>query len=196
MYRSGRPNSQQKAERRAVPPLDPARLEALALHYVARFSTTASKFERYLRRKLIERGWDHQDDAPVAGLVARMVEAGYIDDAAFARARTGSLLRRGLGARRIDQDLNAAGIGAADRDEARATAAAERHAALACARRRKLGPYGAAIIDRAAREKQLGAMLRAGHRLDSARELVNSTSIAAAEEWAEALDNDTEDADG
>ena len=46
------------AERRPPKPLDPARLHDLAIHYVARFSTTAAKLEAYLARKLRERGWE------------------------------------------------------------------------------------------------------------------------------------------
>src|SRR5690606_22662366 len=46
-----------KAARRAPKPLDAARLDELALTYVARFATSAAKLERYLKRKLRERGW-------------------------------------------------------------------------------------------------------------------------------------------
>jgi regulatory protein len=56
------------------------------------------------------------------------------------------------------------------------------------ARKRRFGPYGAAAADRAAREKQIAAMLRAGHRLDSARELVDAPSVEAAEDWAAGAD--------
>jgi regulatory protein len=38
--------------RRQPKPLDPARLDELALTYVARFATSAAKLERYLKRKL------------------------------------------------------------------------------------------------------------------------------------------------
>jgi regulatory protein len=44
--------------------------------------------------------------------------------------------------------------------------------------------------DRAAREKQIAALLRAGHPLDSARELVNAASEATAELWAGQADED------
>ena len=50
--------------------------------------------------------------------------------------------------------------------------------------------YEAKIADRAAREKQIAALLRAGHPLDSARELVNAASEAAAELWAGQADED------
>jgi regulatory protein len=43
---------------------------------------------------------------------------------------------------------------------------------------------GAQAPDRAQREKQLAAMLRAGHPLDSARELIDAASVEAAEQWA------------
>jgi regulatory protein len=181
-------------ERRGSRPLDQARLEELALAYVARFATSAAKLERYLVRKLRERGWDGDTEPDLAALVGRYVALGYIDDAAYARAKGGSLLRRGYGPRRVRQALAEAGIDEETRDEARAGAAAERRAALAFARKRGFGPFGKAMgkegLDRPLREKQLAAMLRAGHPLDSAREMVDAASEAAAEEWAAACDDE------
>ncbi len=165
-------------------PLDPRLLDELALAYVARFATSARKLEDYLRRKLRERGWAGDAAADVAAVSARLVEAGYVDDTAFARARSSSLLRRGYGARRVSQALGAAGIAEAVRAEVRPDLSEARAAALALARKRRFGPYASTPPDRPQREKQLSAMLRAGHPLDSARELVNAPSIAAAEEWA------------
>lgn len=178
------------ASKRPSRPLDPARLDELALAYVARFATSAAKLESYLKRKLRERGWDGEGDAPVSALVSRLVEAGYIDDTAFARTRSGSLLRRGYGERRIGQALGAAGIAAEVREAVRSGEGAQRAAALALARKRRFGPFGDGAGDRTIREKQLGAMLRAGHPLDSARELVNAASVSAAEEWAAAASED------
>lgn len=172
-------------------PLDATGLEELALAYVARFATSAAKLEAYLARKLRERGWEGEGEAPVAALVARFVAAGYVDDAAYARSKSAGLLRRGYGERRIGQALGAAGISPALREEVRAGKGAARRAALAMARKRAFGPFGPEIPDRARREKQIAAMLRAGHPLDSARELVNAPDIAAAEQWvAEAQEED------
>jgi regulatory protein len=173
-----------RSPKRVPKPLDAARLEELALAYVARFATSRAKLEAYLARKLRERGWTGEDDPMVGALAARFVAAGYVDDAAFARARSGSLLRRGYGQRRVTQVLGAAGIGEDIRAEVRAGEGARREAALTMARKRRLGPFGAAPADRAAREKQIAAMLRAGHALDSARELVDAASVEAAEAWA------------
>lgn len=180
-----RQTSRQPGRPRKTPrPLDSPRLEELALAYVARFATTAAGLESYLARKLRERGWEDERPADPPAIVARFVAAGYIDDEAWARAKSGSLLRRGYGERRIGEALSRGGVAAAIRDELRAGEAATRAAALTMARKRGFGPFGKAVLDRPAREKQIAAMLRAGHRLDSARELVNAASIEAAEDWA------------
>ncbi|HEY5676141.1 MAG TPA: RecX family transcriptional regulator [Myxococcales bacterium] len=176
--------------RQAARPLDAARLNELALAYVARFATSAGKLGGYLRRKLRERGWAGEAEPAdaAAAVVARMVAAGYVDDAGFARARSESLARRGLGRRRIAQELGMAGISGQDAAAALPGARAARAAALALARKRRFGPYDpgerAGEAWRARRQKQIAAMLRAGHPLDSVRELVDAASVAAAEEWA------------
>jgi regulatory protein len=186
---TGEPRKRRGYERREKPaprPLTAARLDELALSYVARFATSAGKLRDYLRRKLRERGWEGREDGAaepdVSGIVARFVELGYIDDAVFARAKAGGLLRRGYGERRVEQALGAAGI--AEEDRSRASKAEARQAALVMARKRRFGPFGSEPLDRPRREKQLSAMLRAGHPLESARNLVNAASIEAAELWA------------
>ena len=171
-------------------PLDASRLEELALTYVARFATSAAKLERYLTRKVRERGWEGESEPQFAALVERYIELGYVDDAAFARARAGSLLRRGYGPRRIGQALGQAGIGEEVRVETRPSEEAERRAALALARKRRFGPFGREPFDRERREKQLAAMLRAGHRLDTAREIVDAASEEAAESWAAEIEEE------
>ena len=106
-----------RREKRRKParPLDEATLRDLAMSYVARFATTGAKLERYLARKLRERGVVEDDtgrswEPDVGALVASFVEAGYVDDEAYARARSRDLSARGYGARRVDQALYAAGV--------------------------------------------------------------------------------------
>ncbi|MDG2002656.1 MAG: RecX family transcriptional regulator [Novosphingobium sp.] len=164
-------------------PLDGVRLEEIALAYAARYATSRAKLEAYLRRKLRERGWDGESEPPVREIAERFVEAGYVDDAAFARARTGGLLRRGYGMRRVGQALAAAGIDKELAEELRPDEAHQRRAALALARKRGLGPFGMERPDRAARQKQIAAMLRAGHSFDQARALIDAPDIEAAELW-------------
>lgn len=175
-------------ERRPPKPLDKERLNELALAYLARFATSAAKLEAYLRRKLRERGWAGEGEPPVAALVERCVAAGYVDDAAYARSKAGSLRRRGYGERRVDQSLGAAGIAADLREEVRGTVSETRQSALALARKRRLGPFGPGPLDRPQREKQIAVLLRAGHRLDIARQVVEAGSTAGLEAWAEEED--------
>ena len=180
-------------QKRSLRPIDAARLDELALAYVARFAASAAKLESYLKRKLRERGWAGEGEPDVNELVARLVGAGYIDDVAYARAKAGTMRRRGLGERRVDQALNAAGVAAELREEVRPDESEQRRAALVFAKRRRLGPFGAVDftgLDRAAREKQLAAVLRAGHRLDHARAVIQARDSSAAQSWAEEYDAD------
>jgi regulatory protein len=78
------------------------------------------------------------------------------------------------------------------RAAARGDAAAARTAALIHARKRGFGPFGPERPDRAQREKQIAAMLRAGHTLDNARQIVDAASVAEAEAWAAEAAEDQE----
>ncbi len=171
-------------EKRVPKPLDKAGLEELALAYVARFATSSRKLEDYLKRKLRERGWDGDDQPPVAATVMRYVDLGYVDDAAYARAKSGGLLRRGYGPRRVAQALGAAGIAENIREDLKAGEGAQRGAALTLARKRRFGPFAAEPVEREKREKQIAAMLRAGHGFDIVRAVMNAESVGEAERWA------------
>lgn len=171
-------------------PLTQPRLEELALAYVARFATTRAKLEGYLTRKLRERGWEGERGPDAGALARRFAEAGYVDDAAYARMKSDSLLRRGYGGRRVGEALRAAGVEDALRHDVAPGAGEARRAAFALARRRRFGPWSDPTPDRPLREKQIAAMLRAGHPLDIARQIVEADDIAAVEQWAESADGD------
>lgn len=161
--------------RRPVPPLDRPALERLALRYVERFATTRGRLTDYLNRKIRERGWK-DDPADPAALAERFAELGYIDDRAYGEAKASAMARRGLGARRVAGALHQAGVRGEDA-EAIAPGIADREldAAIAFARRRRIGPFADVVADRPLREKQIGAMLRAGHSPALARRIVNMT---------------------
>lgn len=172
------------AKRHNPQPLDSRRLEELALAYVARFATTQAKLKAYLRRKLRERGWAGEGEPPLDAMVSRYVELGYVDDEVWARMKAGSLLRRGYGARRIGEALGHAGVEEALREDVLPDEADERQAALSLARRRRFGPFARDPEDRSLRDKHMAAMLRAGHRMDIVRKVLDAPSIEEAEEWA------------
>jgi regulatory protein len=161
-----------RRERRA-PPLDQAGLQELAFGYVARFATSRAKLLTYLRRKLREREWIGSEEPDVAAVADKVVDLGFIDDAAFAGMKAASLTRRGYGKGRVRIALAASGIGAEDGSEALAHAGEQQvAAALRFAERRRIGPYAEAPSDPAGRQKALAAMLRAGHPMDLARRIV------------------------
>lgn len=155
---------------RPRPPLDEEGLERLGLFYAGRYATTRAKLSEYLRRKVRERGWAGSASPPVERLVERFAALGYVDDRAFAQARSASLGRRGYGERRVGMALKSAGIGEEDRAPAMESA---REGAVAAARRyaqrRRLGPFADSPPDRAGRRKAAAAMLRAGHPIDVVR---------------------------
>jgi len=151
-------------------PLDLAALNGLALAYLGKYATTRHKLRTYLRRKLSERGWEGEDEAPLDAIVERCAELGYVDDALFAEARGAALMRRGYGVQRVTAALRGAGIdseiAAPVREMAREGAL---DAALAFARRKHIGPFGGESIAPEQRRRHFAAMLRAGHPPDIAR---------------------------
>ena len=140
-------------------------LQELALRYVGRYATSRGKLTSYLNRKVRERGFEGDGDTAIADLVAKFADRGYVDDAAYAAMKARDLAARGYGERRLGNTLYAAGISDKDGEEARAIGANKRvHAALAYARRRRFGPFAVEkVSDRKLFEKQMSAMLRAGH---------------------------------
>ena len=146
------------------------RLQELALRYVGRYATTRAKLRAYLARKVRERGWSESAEPDLDRLAARLCELGYVDDAAYALAKSQALSSRGYGKRRLNDKLRLAGIdeadGAAARDHADAQAI---DAALRFAERRRIGPFGSTEADSKQREKAIAAMVRAGHPFGLAR---------------------------
>lgn len=156
-------------------PLDREALERLAIGYVGRFATTRARLAAYLRRKVDERGWEGEGTPSVDAIVARFAEAGYVDDRSFAAARAASYARRGYGERRLAERLRADGIDGEDAAFARRAAGENAwDAALAFARRRRIGPFASAAADRDTQRRALAAMIRAGHSPDLARRIVRA----------------------
>lgn len=160
--------------RRPRRPLDQAALDELALAYVARFATSRAKLAAYLGRKVKERGWESDRPPDLDGLAERLTRLGFIDDRAFAEAKSASLLRRGYGRQRVRTALQAAGIEEDDRRDAltRAEEGAVA-AALRFAERRRIGPYATSPLDPPSRNRALAAMIRAGHGFELARRIVD-----------------------
>jgi len=159
--------------RRPLPPLNTADLERYALRYVERYATTRGRLADYLRRKIRERGWGEELVPDPAALAQRMADLGYVNDRLFAESKAGAMGRRGLGARRVGQALRHAGIEDADLNAVAPAVEADAEAsALAFARRKRIGPFARESAEKPQQEKQLAAMLRAGHGFDLSRRIV------------------------
>ncbi|MEL6528918.1 MAG: RecX family transcriptional regulator [Pseudomonadota bacterium] len=186
-------------------PLDEAGLRDLALSYAARYATTGAKVEAYLARKIRERGVAEDADGrvrdlDVTGLVTRLIELGYVDDDAYARARSRDLTGRGYGKRRVEQALWAAGVEEEVRGNHAPSEAESRRAAILLAQKRGFGRFGRRIdpdapaeVQRAAKEKQIAAMLRAGHDFDHVRFILDASSVTDIEDWLAEAESDEAD---
>jgi regulatory protein len=108
-------------------------------------------------------------------VIERLTSTGVLNDKAFAEAKARSLNRRGGSRRQIAAKLAASGVHQAERAGAIAALEeempdAEHAAAIAYARRRRLGAFRATPDDSPERRrKDLAAMARAGFALDLAR---------------------------
>jgi regulatory protein len=175
--------SWQESGMRPQKPIDAAGLQALALHYAARFATTSTKLRHYLQRKLRERPWAGEGTPDIDGLVERLTALGYVDDAGWAVMKRRAMAARGLGPRRVAQALNAAGVADVESDEHENPIVA----AVRFAQRRRLGPFRreGAATDEAAERRALAAMLRAGHSFDVTRRVLAARDGAAADALAE-----------
>ncbi len=147
--------------------MTPAYLERAALHYLERYTSSAENLRRVLGRKARRRLGAGQEPEPglegeIAAVVDRIVASGLVDDASFATAKVGSLVRRGTSARAIRMRLRSKGVADDVTDQALAAEAlddlalARRHA-----ERKRLGPYRLRP-DPDRRDRDLAALCRAG----------------------------------
>ena len=165
---------QRERNNRVPRPLDAEGLQRLAVHYVGRYATTRAKLRDYLKRKVRERGWAEETPPAIEQLAERLATLGYVDDAAFAASRAGTLSRRGYGQRRIDMALNAAGIEAETASAVALDDAAAEIAAARFAERRKFGVFAPDAVTPELRRKHFAAMIRAGHSFAHARRFTDA----------------------
>jgi regulatory protein len=170
---------QHRRHNREPRPLDPDGLWRLALHYVGRYATTQAKLRDYLSRKVRERGWTGDQQADFQAISQKCAEMGYVDDRSYAEAKAGSLNRRGYGAGRIGLALNRAGIARDLADDVMPDGDAAERAAETYARRKRIGQFGDGTPDPKLRQKQMAAMIRAGHSFELARRFVTAGTTGA-----------------
>jgi len=177
-------------------PITARYLQNTATFYLERYPSTAEGLRRVLTRRVRKA---QMAEAPVMenvgqaidAIVARFVEAGVLDDKAFAQTKARALHRRGTSTRLTRQKLKLAGIDADTLDSALAgldgeldtdPARREWQAAAALARRRRLGPFRPAKDRKHCRARDLAAMARAGFDYDLARKVIDAADPDALDE--------------
>lgn len=170
---------------RSVPkPITRKGLEHAALRYLERYAASTELLRRVLMRKVqraVRAGVAQREEAVplVEALLHRLTGQGLLDDGKFAVARARSDHARGRSRSFVAQALAQRGVGREQIGAALAALAEESsdpdlEAALAFARRRRLGPYRAAEERAARRAKDLAALARAGFPMDVARKVLDA----------------------
>ncbi len=176
-------------------PPGPAPTEAVlreaALAHLARYATTRAGLLAVLDRRILRwlraaEGDEAAAEAAVAareaarGVADKLVALGVVDDAAFAASRARSLNRAGRSRRAVAAHLAARGIaGETAQSVLPDDPEAELAAAVAYARRRRLGPFRTAAADAARMQKELAAFARAGFPRDIAARALRMDHDAA-----------------
>lgn len=158
------------------------RLRKRALSYLRRYATSRAHLQEVLENRL-----SREREPPERSLVRRLaadvvsdlMEQGLLDDRAFAEARAQRLLRQGCSQARIRADLARQGL---ERDlvDAAMHRISDEHedselvAAMALARRRRLGPWRALARRPRTREQELAALARAGFAYTTALRVVSA----------------------
>jgi regulatory protein len=172
---------------RPVPARDAASVPERAAFYLERYPATAEGLRRVLNRRVRKA---QMLEAPIVAdvrgvidaIVAKFVDSGAIDDRAFAQTKARALHRRGVSTKGTRQKLRLAGVDDETLDAALAgldreldvdPGQREWTAAVALARRRRLGPFRQK--DRAGhRDRDLAVMGRAGFDYDLARKVIDA----------------------
>lgn len=182
--------------RRPARPITAKYLQNAATFYLERYPATAEGLRRVLNRRVRKA---EMADASVMenvaqaieAIVAKFVEAGAINDKEFAQTKARSLHRRGTSGRMTRQKLRHAGVDGDTLDRAMAALDEELHtdptqrewqAAVALARRRRLGPFRLEKDRKDKRLRDLAAMARAGFAFDIAKKVIDAKDPDALDE--------------
>ena len=176
----------------------PQSLANIALYYLQRFAASEASLRRVLQNRLrrvaIRRpdfAADNELQQKLHSAIENIIEAhkksGAINDKAFAEIKVNSLRRQGKSRRGIEQKLAAKGIQKTLVAEALESHAeelppeeADYCAALALAKKRKLGPFRKKDADDDKKRKEFGVLARAGFSSAIAKRVLKAQ---IEEEW-------------
>jgi regulatory protein len=162
-------------------------LEGAALFYLGRYAASEFSLRRVLENRLRraarlnplfsqDEGLQERLRTAIDAIIERHKKSGALNDAAFAEMKTAGWRRAGRSARAIRMRLGQRGVARGAIEQALDCSAedgdaeeAEFQAALALAKRRRLGPFRQKPADADQGRKDLATLARAGFSLDVAR---------------------------
>lgn len=171
-----------------------------AVYYLQRFSASRDDVRRVLERRAQRSRYVHGGEAEehsawIKTVLDTLERQGFLNDAAFAEARARSLAARGTASRMIRVKLARKGVSEDHIDDALHRLAEEigdagadnpdLTAAVAYARRRRLGPWRSdPEIRSEKRDRDLAALARQGFSGDVARKVIDAEDLFALEDEA------------
>ncbi len=173
--------------RRKVPrKITPTSLENAALYYLGRFATSSENLRQVLLRRIARSARHHDTDTDACAgwvdeLIGRYLASGLLDDGAYARAQAASLNRRGKSVKAIRLRLRQKAVASDIIDDTLAGLAQETGepdlcAAIAYARKRRIGPYRNPDKGEKNRDRELAALARSGFSYALSRRIVEAES--------------------
>ncbi|WP_421990949.1 regulatory protein RecX [Roseococcus sp.] len=169
-----------------MPKITEASLHNAALAHLARYAATEAGLRRVLANRI--RRWAREAEAEgqdveaiaaevaagnarAAAIAARLVQAGAVDDAVFAKARARRLMGGGRSARATLAHLAAKGVAGETAREAigQEDVPDELTSAVILCRKRRMGPFATVEPDPVLRQKWLASLARAGFGGEVAR---------------------------
>ena len=182
--------------KRPARPITPRYLQNAAAFYLERYPATAEGLRRVLQRRVRKAEMAEapiMDDVEraIEAIVAGFVKAGAVNDKEFAQTKARSMHRRGASTRLTRRKLALAGVDDETLDRAMAAldeeldtdpATREWRAAVALARRRRLGPFRPQQDRKDKPLRDLAAMARAGFAFDVARKVIDAAGPDALDE--------------
>ena len=162
----------------------------MGLYYLERYASSSENLRRVLMRRVERSARTHDTDRDegveaIDSIIQRFQKWGYLDDKAYAEMRVGSLFRRGTSRRGIQYQLSMKGvsedtINAALKSVFENEVDPDRRAAIAYARRRRIGPWRKDNRE-TFRDRDLAALGRQGFAYGIARWIVEADSPEACE---------------
>lgn len=149
-----------------------------AVFYLRRFSSTEANLRRVMKRKVSRVKSDEpptpeQVDAWLDQVIARLTQAGYLDDTRVATAKAASLQRAGKSSKATRQTLRQKGV-AAPLVASLTLAHDDAEAVWTAARKKRLGPFRPAAQRAERRQKDLAALMRAGFRYGLCKQVIDA----------------------